>query len=111
MAKSNELMTNSTESLLLCLLADKPMYGYQLIKELKDRSQGYFNFKEGTLYPALHRLDTAGLIEGSWRMLPSGQQRRYYNITEKGLAGLAKQRGHWHDFITAMNLIISPVKG
>ena len=46
MAKSNELMTNSTESLLLCLLADKPMYGYQLIKELKDRSQGFYILKK-----------------------------------------------------------------
>lgn len=111
MTKSNELIANSTDSLLLCLLAEKPMYGYQIIRELKDRSLGYFNFKEGTLYPALHRMDTAGLIEGKWQMLPSGQQRKYYHITEKGLAGMMKKRNQWHEFITAMNLIIHPAEG
>jgi DNA-binding PadR family transcriptional regulator len=85
------------------------MYGYQIIKELERRSQGYFKFKEGTLYPALHRLEKAGLVRGEWQTLPNGRQRRYYHITEKGLNSLAAKRGQWLDFITAMNLIIQPV--
>jgi PadR family transcriptional regulator PadR len=84
------------------------MYGYQIIKELKDRSRGYFSFKEGTLYPALHRLEKSGLIEGKWQALPSGQQRKYYYITEKGYASLALQRSSWREFLNAMNLIIRP---
>lgn len=104
-------MANSTDSLLLCLLCEKPMYGYQIIKELKNRSQGYFNFKEGTLYPALHRLDTLGLIEGKWQMLPSGQQRKYYHITQKGRAGMLQKRDQWYEFIMAMNLIIRSAEG
>ena len=57
-----ELLKGNTDSLLLSLLCQQPMYGYQIIKELGQRSQGYFNFKEGTLYPALHRLEEAGLV-------------------------------------------------
>ena len=109
MAQRRELMKGSTDSLLLCLMAQQPMYGYQIIKELEKRSQGYFKFKEGTLYPALHRLEKAGLIQGKWQMLPSGRQRRYYYITDKGHQMLIAERSQWLDFLAAMNLIIKPV--
>ena len=82
------------------------MYGYQIIKELENRSQGYFKFKEGTLYPALHRLEKNGMIEGKWQVLPNGQQRKYYNITDKGRESLAEKRDNWNEFFNAMNLII-----
>jgi len=108
MAKKNELIKGGIDSLLLCVIVQQPVYGYQIIKELERRSQGYFKFKEGTLYPALHRLDKAGLIRGEWQTLPNGRQRRYYYITEKGLYTLAAKRGQWLDFLTAMNLIIQP---
>ena len=108
MAQQRGLVKGNTDSLLLCLIGQQPMYGYQIIKELKQRSQGYFEFKEGTLYPALHRLEKAGLIRGQWQLLPSGQQRKYYYITDKGLASLVEKRNQWQDFLVAMNLIIQP---
>jgi len=108
MAKRRELIKGSIDSLLLCLIGQQPMYGYQLIKELETRSEGYFRFKEGTLYPALHRLERAGLILGRWQTLPSGRQRRYYDITNKGYRVLAAGRSQWQDFLAAMNLIIQP---
>jgi PadR family transcriptional regulator, regulatory protein PadR len=106
MSERHDLIKSNIDSLLLCLMSGQPMYGYQIIKELKDRSQGYFNFKEGTLYPALHRLERSGLVEGKWKTLPSGQQRKYYYITEKGYASLAEKRSSWNEFLNAMNLII-----
>ena len=109
MAQRLELMKGSSESLLLCLIGEKPMYGYQIIKELEKKSNGYFKFKEGTLYPALHRLEKSGLITGKWQMLPSGRQRRYYYITEKGNNLLEEKITQWQDFLNAMNLIIQPV--
>jgi DNA-binding PadR family transcriptional regulator len=109
MAQSAELIKGSTDSLLLTLLEQQHMYGYQIIKELEKRSRGYFKFKEGTLYPALHRLEKAGLVRGEWLMLPSGRQRRYYQLTAKGQRFLAVKKGQWQDFLTAMNLVISPV--
>ena len=108
MTKRREVMKGSTDSLLLCLIAQQPMYGYQIIKELEGRSKGYFKFKEGTLYPALHRLERVGLIIGRWQMLPSGQQRKYYHITDKGHLSLVEKMSQWQDFLAAMNLIIQP---
>jgi PadR family transcriptional regulator PadR len=108
MTQRRELIKGSFDSLILCLLDQQPMYGYQIIKELERKSEGYFRFKEGTLYPALHRLEQGGLIEGKWQMLPNGRQRRYYHITEKGLHSLETKRNQWLDFLAAMNLIIQP---
>ena len=103
-----ELLKGSTDSLLLCLLSSQPMYGYQIIKELRMKSQGYFQFKEGTLYPALHRMERDGLIKGRWQKLPGGQERRYYSITEKGQNTFSERSAAWRGFAEAVNLVISP---
>lgn len=104
-----ESIKSSIESLLLSLIVQQSMYGYQIINELRRRSQGYFRFKEGTLYPALHRLEKAGLITAKWHLLPSGRQRRYYYITDKGRQSLVARRNQWQEFLTAMNLVIQPM--
>ncbi len=101
-----ELLKGNADTLLLSLIAQKPMYGYQIIKELEKRSKGYFQFKEGTLYPALHRLETDGLILGKWDRLPRGRERRYYQATEKGLQALAEKLAEWQGFSTALNLVM-----
>jgi len=109
MVQKLELVKNNTESLLLFLIGQQPMYGYQIIKELEKQSQGYFQFKEGTLYPALHRLEKMGLIQGNWQELSSGRRRRYYYITDKGYQLLVVKKSEWRDFLKAMNLIIQPM--
>ena len=106
MSEKKELVKSNIDSLLLCLINQQPMYGYQIIKELESQSQGYFKFKEGTLYPALHRLENSGLVAGKWQILPSGQQRKYYHITARGCASLEEKRSKWNEYFTAMNLII-----
>lgn len=106
-----ELLKGSTETLLLSLLKNEPMYGYQIIKELEKRSRGYFRFKEGTLYPALHRLEASGLIRGRWERLPNGQERRYYHLTEKGLNLLEEKIAEWQGFSAAMSLVTQPTIG
>jgi PadR family transcriptional regulator PadR len=103
-----ELLKGNTDALLLSLLKHQPMYGYQIIKELARRSQGYFMFREGTLYPALHRLETAGLIKGSWEKLPSGKERRYYRLTPKGIELLEQKVAEWRGFSLAVELIMQP---
>ena len=103
-----ELLKGNTDSLLLCLINHQPTYGYQIVKELEKRSNGYFQFKEGTLYPALHRLEKDRVIKGKWQMLPNGQHRRYYYITKKGQQALAKRLAIWQDFSTAVKAIIQP---
>jgi PadR family transcriptional regulator PadR len=106
-----ELLKGSTDSLLLSLINRQPTYGYKIIKELEKRSNGYFQFKEGTLYPALHRMEKAGLIQGKWQRLPGGQERRYYYMTLKGQKALVERLAVWQNFATAVALIVQPAIG
>jgi PadR family transcriptional regulator, regulatory protein PadR len=110
MEPKRDLLKGSSNSLLLCLLEGQPMYGYQIVKELEAKSQGYFKFKEGTLYPALHRLEKSGLISSKWEMLANGRQRRYYSITAKGQASLAQEKTQWQDFFNAITMVLQPGK-
>lgn len=84
------------------------MYGYEIIKEMEQRSRGYFRFKEGTLYPALHRLEKGGLVRGRWERLPNGQERRYYYLTKKGERVLAEKLEEWRGFAGAVRLVLGP---
>lgn len=101
-----QLLKGSTDCLLLSSIKDRPSYGYVLIKEMEARSGGYFRFKEGTIYPALHRLEKEGLIVGKWERLENGQERRYYYITAKGEQALAARMAEWRGFADAVNLVI-----
>jgi PadR family transcriptional regulator PadR len=105
-----ELLRGNTDSLLLYLIHESGrIHGYRLIKEIQQRSGGFFKFREGTVYPALHKLESDGLILGEWQVQPNGQQRRYYTITEKGEEVLLKRISMWFKFSNAMNLILKPV--
>ena len=106
-----ELLKGSTDSLLLSLISRQPTYGYKIIKELEARSNGFFQFKEGTLYPALHRMEKAGLVQGKWQKLPTGQERRYYTITSKGQEVLNERLITWQYFSKAVDLIVQSVTG
>ena len=107
MEYSREMLKGSTDSLLLSLLAEQAMYGYQLVKELQHRSKGYFQFREGTLYPALHRLEQDGLVEARWQTSMVGHKRRYYFITEKGNLALSTKLSQWHGFSHAVSMVLS----
>ena len=102
------MLKGNTDTLLLALLEAEPMYGYQIAKEVDQRSSGYFAFKEGTLYPALHRLEKAKLVEGKWEETPNNVRRRYYLSTAKGKRALADRLTEWQRFSKAMDLIMLP---
>ena len=108
MKYERELLKGSTDTLLLSLINRQSTYGYKIIKELDKESKGYFQFKEGTLYPALHRLEKAGLLEGKWQRLSTGQERRYYYITTRGQKALAERMAVWKNFSAAVALIMQP---
>ena len=101
-----ELLKGNTETLLLSLLAVESMHGYRIVREIVRRSSGYFRFKEGTLYPALHRLESSGLIQGDWVEGTTGTSRRSYTITPKGHQVLEQRLEEWHRFSRAVNLIM-----
>lgn len=98
-----ELRKGSTALLLLHLLAERPMYGFELAEQVKVSTDGVLAFKEGTLYPALHRLEADGLVESFWRKSPSGPRRRYYRLTPAGRGALAERRTEWRKLTEAVN--------
>ncbi len=106
--RQQEMLKGNTDTLLLALLDNEAMYGYQIVKEVDQRSSGFFAFKEGTLYPALHRLEKANLIEGRWEDTPNNVRRRYYLITPKGQEALSARLSEWRQFTSAMNSIMLP---
>lgn len=103
-----EWLKGSLDLMLLALLEEQPMYGYQIVKELRERSAAVLQLQEGTLYPALHRLEKAGLIEGYWQRRDDGVDRRYYRLTADGLAALPERRAAWGRFMQAVNGVVKP---
>ncbi len=104
-----DLIRGNTDSLLLFLINERGhSYGYELIKEVQRRSGGYFRFREGTVYPALRRLEAGELLSGEWQRTPTGQERRYYTITPKGRTLLRRKLAMWDSFASAMQLVLKP---
>lgn len=89
--------------ILLATLEAGPLYGVRIIQEVEARTGGHFRFKEGTLYPALHRLERAGLVAGETQKSDlGGPPRKYYRLTERGRADLARRQREWQAFRRAM---------
>jgi PadR family transcriptional regulator, regulatory protein PadR len=92
-------------TLILEVLMQEPRHGYRIALEIKGRSKGVLDFKEGTLYPALHKLENEGLVE-SYEGVEKGRPRRYYRITKSGKAMLAKDRSQWRELSRAVTMIL-----
>ncbi len=92
--------------LLLSLLSKREMYGYELIGQLRATSEGAIDLPEGTVYPALRRLERDGLIQGRWETVESAPRRRYYALTPKGHTALAAGRRDWHRFRSGADTVM-----
>jgi PadR family transcriptional regulator, regulatory protein PadR len=95
-------------TLILEALEEEPKHGYLIAQRIKERSRGVLDFKEGTLYPALHKLESDGLVE-SYEGTENGRQRRYYRILKAGRGALAKDRAEWREVSRAVTLILGRV--
>lgn len=104
---SEDLVRGSIAPIILQLLREKPMYGYEMVKVVNGRSGGRLEWKEGTLYPALHRLESARLVTSRWEEAPSGKKRKYYFISRKGLAELEVRTTEWREFSYAVNSLLA----
>ena len=100
-----------TQLLVLSLLADEDMYGYQMIVELARRSDHTFEMKEGTLYPVLHGLEKDGYVEAYQQEAPSGRMRKYYHLTRKGGAMLRTEKEAWESYSGAINAVLHSSAG
>lgn len=103
---SKELLKGSTVILILSLLDRQEMYGYQMIAEIERTSGGVFSFKEGTLYPILHALESEGYVESYWADGDGARKRKYYRITGGGRGELKARRSEWSLFRTAVDQVI-----
>lgn len=99
MSQLKQLRRGSTPLLVLSALSDTPKYGYQIMREIEERSDGYFTMTAALLYPALHKLEQDGLIEGQWQDGQGKRKRKYYTITQSGQQSLVDNRASWKEFV------------
>jgi transcriptional regulator len=92
---NKEMMKGSIDILLLSLIEKEDLYGYEIAKRLKEKSNDLYSIGEGTLYPALQRLEKQNLIKAYWGDSESGGRRKYYSITEQGKKELSKKLKEW----------------
>lgn len=103
---NRELLKGSTALILLQLLNERAMYGYELVKEMEKRSEYTLRVKEGTLYPALHKLEKQGYIEAFWEKPEKGPARKYYKLTKAGEKLLKEKTSEWALFSSMVNRVL-----
>jgi PadR family transcriptional regulator PadR len=98
-------LKGNLDLLLLSVLSAGPAHGYAVITALRDRSDGTFDLPEGTIYPALHRLERSGLLASDWSA-DQGRKRRVYALTDEGVAALAAQSSEWRRFAGGIQAVL-----
>ena len=102
----SELMKGAMTYLVLAILRDGEQYGYQIAVHIGERSGGTFAPSEGSLYPALQRLEHRGDIASEWRSTENNRRARYYTITRQGRRALGQEVDRWHRFAAAIGLVL-----
>lgn len=100
------LLSGSTPMLILSLLRDRDMYGYEMVTELSKRSDDTFLLKEGTLYPLLHTMEKSGWVSSYTSQTPGGRERKYYRLTTQGGAQLRYKETEWKVFAEKVNAVL-----
>src|SRR6266705_5698640 len=106
-----ELLKGTLSLLILSLLGRKSMYGYEIAATVHKDTDGAFTWREGSLYPNLHKLHGDGLITGEWEEKETGRKRRYYHITKKGREALREKVQSWTELCLAVNRILEKANG
>jgi PadR family transcriptional regulator len=101
-----ESLKGHLDGMILAVVGERPAHGYAVIEALKLRSGGVFDLPEGTVYPALHRLEAEGLLASGWDD-SSGRRRRVYRLTRRGRAALSERRGEWARFAAAVEGVLT----
>lgn len=107
MSFSREEIRGHLDLMLLSVLEEEPSHGYDVIRALRERTEGELDLAEGTLYPALRRLEADGLLDSEWAVV-GGRRRRVYELTEAGQEELERRRDDWFRFATAMRRLVEP---
>jgi PadR family transcriptional regulator len=102
----SEVLKGHVDLLILATLRSGPLHGYGIVEKLRDESEGAFELAEGTVYPALYRLERAGLLASRWTQA-EGRRRRVYRLTRRGRAELERERKEWKSFATAVESVLT----
>lgn len=102
----SEVLKGHVDFLLLATLRDGPLHGYAVVEKLRGASDGAFDLAEGTVYPALYRLEAAGLLSSKWTTA-GGRRRRVYQLTKRGRTELARERKQWNAFSHAVEAVVT----
>src|ERR1051325_6538774 len=100
-----ELKKGSAELLILSILETRPRHGYEISKQIEQRSRGVLRFNIATFYPLLYRMETRGLLLGQWVEKPNQRRRRFYRLTRAGRELLKEHRATWKEFAAAIDLV------
>ncbi len=103
----SEVLKGHVDLLLLAALESGPAHGYAIVDAVRSRSDGAFDLAEGTVYPALYRLERRGLLESGWAGGDGARRRRVYRLTRRGRTELARQRETWGSYVTAMQTALT----
>ena len=106
-----ELVKGTLSLLILSLLTRSSMYGYEIAATVHRDTDGAFTWREGSLYPSLHKMEADGLIFGKWEEKETGRKRRYYKITSKGRAALREKQQSWLALCQAVDRILENSRG
>ncbi len=98
-----KIARGSAELAILSLLADQPLYGFEVAKQIEERTAGALRFTLASLYPMLYELEKRGWIAGNWQSNQTGRDRRYYSLTAAGKKHLAPLRAEWRSFFRALD--------
>lgn len=109
MSFDKELIKGNITTIILSTLREKAKYGYEVIKELEDSSNGVFKMKEGTLYPILHNLEYEGYVISKEKISENGRKRKYYQLTKAGQKLLLEKKNEWEHFKLLIDQLVSRV--
>ena len=102
----SRLLWGTVDMLILDVVSREPTYGYQITQTVLNQSKGYFELKEGSLYPALHRLERQRLLSAYWGQSAEGRRRKYYKLTAAGQRALESKRAEWTQFAAGVNGVL-----
>jgi PadR family transcriptional regulator PadR len=106
MGKPNDLVQGTLELLILRMLAAGPQHGWAIARRIQQTSGDVLQVQQGSLYPALYRLERAGAVTGAWRESETGRQAKFYHLTPAGERRLQDERAQWRRLSAAVNLVV-----
>ena len=102
-----DLLQGTLDLLVLKTLTLGPLHGWGISKRLRELSRDAFEVNQGSLYPALYRLEDRGLVAAEWGVSPEGRRAKFYRLTAAGRRGLAAERASWRQFADALELVLA----